>query len=346
MPHPVLSASRGAPPHPSRAARPVAWATVADPGPDVAILLTGCDALAATIRGFRTLLPRATVLVYDDGLTPAAVAEVGTAGGILRGATSGSRRAQVRRMLADVDADIYILAHGVGPEDVCLAPLIVAEIDGNARDLVDVSRLAAGAGGDAGDRLLSRAVDFLFGQGGDMLSSDFKACSRRFARSYRVAAAGPERASALDLSLHALRLRLPVGRLTALSAGRAPSSGPPPARTIAGWLGLLHLVWRLLVEERPRRVLGLLGLAIVAAGIATALPPLTIYRWRGTLPFGPATLMSLMLMAAGAGLGAAGAALDALAAARQEVARVGVENIPRRGERAPPQSSVSQSSVS
>ena len=77
------------------------------------------------------------------------------------------------------------------------------------------------------------------------------------------------------------------------------------------------------------------------AGIAAALPPLTIYRWWGTLPLGPATLLSLALMAAGACIGATGAALDALAAARQEVARVGVESIPRRAERQPSQSSVS-----
>ena len=245
-------------------------------------------------------------------------------------------------MLADVEADIYILAHGTGPEDVCLAPLIVAEIDGGERDLVDVSRLSGPPRGDAGDRLLSRAVDFLFGQGGDILASDFKACSRRFARSYRGAGAGAgrERAAALDMALHALQMRLPVGRMTALSAGR-PAGQAAPARTAMGWADLLRLIGRLMVEERPRRVLGLCGLAVVAAGIAAALPPLTIYRWRGTLPLGPATLLSLALMAAGACIGATGAALDALAAARQEVARVGVESIPRRAERQPPQSSVS-----
>lgn len=322
--------------------RPEGWTAAVDPGPEVAILVTGCDALAATVRGFRTLLPRAAILVYGDELTPATAAEAEGAGAAVRRVAPCSRRALVRRMLAEVEADIYILAHGTGPEDVCLAPLIVAEIDAGERDLVDVSRLSATPGGDAGDRLLGQAVDFLFGQGGDMLSSDFKACSRRFTLSYRSAgaAAGGERSAALDLALHALRLRLPVGRMTALSAGR-PAGAARPARAATDWADLLRLIGRLMVEERPRRVLGLLGLAVVAAGIAVALPPLTIYRWRGTLPLGPATLLSLVLMAGGACLGATGAALDALAAARQEVARVGVENIPRRAERRPPQSSVS-----
>ena len=304
------------------------------------MLITGCAALPATIRGFRTLLPRAEILVYGSDLTPEGVAEGEAVGATLRRVPEVSRGALVRRMLAEVEADIYILAHGAGPEDVCLAPLLVAEVDGGGRDLVDVARLAVAPRGDAGDRLLSCAVDFLFGQGGDMLSSDFKACSRRFARSYRAAAAQPERDSALDLALHALRLRLPVGRMTALSASRLP--GPAaPARSLAGWWALVGLIAGLMVAERPRRVLGLLGFAVVALGIAVALPPLTIHRWRGTLPVGPGTLLSLGLMAGGACLGVAGAALDALVAARQEVARVGVENIPRRAEGRPPQSSVS-----
>lgn len=342
MPHPVLSASRVAPSGPpsSRILRPAGWTPVADPGPEVAVLITGCAALADTVRGFRTLLPRAEILVYGADLAPEAVAEGEAAGAAVRRVPPGPRGALVRRMLAEVEADVYILAHGVGPEDVCLAPLLVAEVDGGGRDLVDVARLAATPRIDAGDRLLACAVDFLFGQGGDMLASDFKACSRRFALSYRAAGPNPDHGSALDLALHALRLRLPVGRMTALSASRRP--GPAaPARSPAGWWALLALIARLMVEERPRRVLGLFGLALVALGIAVALPPLTIHRWRGTLPLGPAALLSLGLMAGGACLAAAGAALDALAAARQEVARVGVENIPRRAEPRPVQSSVS-----
>lgn len=335
MVHPVLSTLRPVPPAapPGRVVRTAAWAARPDSGPAVAVLITACRDIAATVRCYRTLLPTAEVVLYGDDLPPETIAAGEASGATVRVVPASGRNALVRRMLAEVDADIYILAHGAGPDDACLAPLIVAEIGDRDQDLVDVSRLGGGdLAGDAGDRLLARTVDFLFGRGGDMLASDVKACSRRFAVSYRAVGSGDAGlASAPDLALHALRLRLPVCSVAAL--GRGPAADRTcPARTIAGWMALLGLVGRLLVEERPRRVLGLTGLALVAAGIATALPALTIDQWRATLPLCPATLVALALMGGGAGVGAAGAALDSLAAARQEVKRVGVAAIPRRAE--------------
>ncbi len=335
MAHPVLSTLRPAiqAASPGRVARTPAWAARPDTGPAVAVLITACRDIAATARCYRTLLPTAAVLLYGDDLPPETIAAGEAAGATVRVVPGSCRNALVRRMLAEVDADIYILAHGAGPDDACLAPLLVAEIGDRNRDLVDVSRIGEGdLAGDAGDRLLARTVDFLFGCGGDMLASDVKACSRRFAISYRAAGPGdPGLASAPDLALHALRLRLPVCGVAALGSGPR-SARPGPARTISGWMTLLGLVGRLLVEERPRRVLGLAGLAVVTAGIATALPALSIDHWRATLPVCPATLVALALMGSGAAVGALGAALDSLAAARQEVKRVGVAAIPRRAE--------------
>lgn len=335
MVHPVVSTLRPVSPAapPGRASRTAAWAARPDTGPAIAVLITACRDIAATVRCYRTLLPTADVVLYGDDLSPETIAAGEAFGATVRVVPASGRNALVRRMLAEVDADIYILAHGAGPDDACMAPLIVAEIRDRDRDLVDVSRVGGGAhAGDAGDRLLARTVDFLFGHGGDMLASDVKACSRRFAISYRAAGSGDAGlASALDLALHALRLRLPICSVATLGRDPPPER-PCQPRTVSGWMTLLGLVGRLLVEERPRRVLGLTGLAVVAAGIATALPALTIDHWRAALPLCPATLVAVALMGGGAALGAAGAALDSLAAARQEVKRVGVAAIPRRAE--------------
>lgn len=337
MLHPVPSVSRPdtiAPPR-GRVARPEQWRVHPDPGPEVAVLLTGRGDAAAAARGYRTVLPRAGLFLYASDLSPAACRAAEEAGATVRHVAPAGRDALVRRMLAEVDADIYILADGASPDDVCLAPLIVAEIGQRGCDLVDVSRVAQGPAGDAGDRLLALTVEFLFGRGGDMLTSDFKACSRRFAASYRTTRAWQttrawrDRASALDLSLHALRMRLPTASVAALAA--VPR--PPSHRSPAEWGALLALISSLLVQERPRRVLGLLGLAIVALGLCVALPRLTIHGWRAALPLDPSTLLALALVACGGLVGATGAALDSLASARQEVTRLGVGAMPRRAER-------------
>ena len=324
---------------PSRAATPAAWVRrPEDVGPEIAVLLTGCRDPAAAVRAYRTLLPRAQLWLFGSDLAPADRAGAEAAGAGVRSVAPSPRDALVRRMFTEVDADIYILAHGTGAEDACVAPLIVAEIDAG-RELVDVRRSCADRAGDAADRFLGRAVDFAFGGGGDVLESDFKACTRRFALSYRRTAprGGSDATSARDLALHALRLRQPVGRVTALAAGKS-ERGPSKPRGAAAWLAVLGTVVRLLMEERPRRVFGLIGIALAAAGIAVAAPELKIHRWHAVMTPGSRTLAAFALLGAGAVVGAAGVLLDSLASARQEVKRLGVAAIPRRAER---QSSVS-----
>ncbi len=339
MSHPLLSAfarhGRDAASKP--VARPARWSARPDAaGPEVAVLLTGCGDVAAAVRGYRTVLPRAQAWLYGSDLSAAERTAAEAAGAGVRAVPPSSRDALVRRMLAEVDADIYILAHGAAADDVCVAPLIVAEIDAG-RDLVDVHRLAGSPARDAADRLLGRTVDFAFGGWGDIIDSDFKACSRRFALSYRRTTPrdGSDAASARDLALHALRLRLPVGRVAALGAGQ-PDAGRPAPRGLGGWASIIGIAARLLVEERPRRVFGLLGIALVAFGVAAAAPELRVHHWRGTLLPGPRTLAALALLAAGAALGVAGLLLDTLASARQEVRRLGAAAIPRRAERRRP----------
>lgn len=334
MSYSLLSAPRRRDAVPNRVAQPATWAARPDAsGADVAVLLTACRDLAAAVRGYRTVLPRARIFLYGSDLSDEVRASAQTAGAEVRDVPPSSRDALVRLMFAEVDADTYILAHAAGADDVCLAPLIVAEIDAG-RDLVDVRRFAGAPSGDTADRLLARTVDFAFGGWGEALASDFKACSRRFALSYRTTAprGGADAASARELALHALRLRLPIGQVAALGVGR-PDDGPTPPRGLAGRAATLRMAGRLLVDERPRRVFGVLGLAVMALGLAMAVPALNVQAWRASLSPGASTLVAVALVASGAGLGAAGVLLDTLASARQEVARLGVAAIPRRAVR-------------
>ena len=339
MSQPLLSRfpTRGHDTAPIRLPRAAPWpARPEAEGPAVAVMLTACRDVAAAVRGYRTVLPRAQVWLYDPDLSPDERGAAEAAGADVRLARPSSRDDLVRRMFAEVDADIYILAHGAGADDVCVAPLIVAEI-GAGRDLVDVRRFSGAPGGHAAERVLGRAVDFAFGGGGDALTSDFKACSRRFALSYGRTRRrdGSDHTSARDLALHALRLRLPVGQIAALGTGQAaPGARAPLGR--ACWAETLGIVARLLVEERPRRVLGLLGLGLIGLGLAAAAPELRIHHWQAVLVPGPEIVASVVLLVAGGAVGAAGIALDALASARQEVGRLGVAAIPRRADRGAP----------
>jgi hypothetical protein len=303
--------------------------------PDVAVVLTNWsspDPITAAVRGFRTVLPGADVFFYHGGCRPDCAVAAETAGAASRLAVAANPNGLLRRVFAEIDADIFILADGERC-DPCLAPVIVAEIENRDRDFVNVARLrmAGDPAPDGGERLLDWTTNFLFGRGGTDMRAGYKGCSRRFARSYQAETGDLD--AALTLTLHALKLRMPLGEVAAV--GRpSPPLQMGTGRDARSAVKLLRLVAFLLVNERPRRVFGLAGLALVAAGIAVALPLLEIHDWHATLRFCPASCVSLGLMGSGAALGIAGTALDILAQARQEVQRLGYLAIPRRADRA------------
>src|SRR5437773_9569050 len=63
-------------------------------------------AIAATVAGFRAALPGATVYVYDNNSTDRTREIAAKAGAIVRGERQQGKGPVVRRMFADVDADV------------------------------------------------------------------------------------------------------------------------------------------------------------------------------------------------------------------------------------------------
>ena len=290
--------------------KPEAWAQVQAGRTSTAILIVGketSEAAETLKRCFATALPNTDVVPF----------------------VGGDRSALVCRMFAEVKASAYVVAnHADDPLAVARA---VAAIERDGADLVVVAALPEAAFADIGDHLLTMTLDYLYGCGGGPVDAVAVACSRRFAQSY----AGD--GTALDLTLHALRRRMPVDEVAMLNVANA---GRParPRRSVRDWLALAALIMRLFAEERPRRTFGLVGIAAIAAGIASATPAIRIHDWHAGLLPGWDSVLPLGLTGVGVGVMAAGLLLDAMAQARQDVSRIGYLAIPR--------SAVDQSSVS
>src|SRR5262245_12899425 len=70
--------------------------------------------IATVVAGFRALLSEATVYVYDNNSTDRTAEVARAAGAVVRRKTHQGKGNVVRRMFADVDADIYVLVDGDG----------------------------------------------------------------------------------------------------------------------------------------------------------------------------------------------------------------------------------------
>ena len=86
-------------------------------------------AIRKVVEDFRTRLPDATILVYDNNSTDRTRQVARAAGAQVRSERLQGKGHVVRRMFADVEADIYVLVDGDDTYDASVAPAHGAATD-------------------------------------------------------------------------------------------------------------------------------------------------------------------------------------------------------------------------
>src|SRR6202453_3388620 len=120
-------------------------------------------AVATVVADFRKALPSAEILVYDNNSSDRTVAVARDAGAQVRSERRQGKGHVVRRMFADVDADIYVLVDGDATYDAASAPTMIARLVEERLDMVIGARVDQDAGAyrpghRTGNRLLSGFV--------------------------------------------------------------------------------------------------------------------------------------------------------------------------------------------
>ena len=85
-------------------------------------------AIGDVVRDFRAALPEAVVYVYDNNSKDGTILRARAAGAVVRSETRQGKGQVVRRMFADVEADIYVLADGDGTYDAAGAPSMIEQL--------------------------------------------------------------------------------------------------------------------------------------------------------------------------------------------------------------------------
>ena len=168
-------------------------------------------------RDFRAALPQATVYVYDNNSTDGTADAARAAGAVVRRETHQGKGNVVRRMFADIDADVYVLVDGDATYDAPSAPAMIARLLEERLDMVVAARVACttmpptGAAIVTGNRLLTGFVATVFGAAFTDILSGYRVFSRRFVKSFPVLSGGFEIET--ELTVHALELELPVAEI-------------------------------------------------------------------------------------------------------------------------------------
>src|ERR1700758_5823074 len=175
------------------------------------------EAAVATVVGdFAKALPLAQIYVYDNNSSDRTVEVARAAGAEVRSERRQGKGNVVRRMFADVDADIYVLVDGDATYDAASAPemieaLVEAHLDMVVGLRVDQVEAAYRRGHRLGNRMLTRFLSSMFGQQFEDVLSGYRIFSRRFVKSFPVLSDGFEIET--ELTVHALELALPTAEI-------------------------------------------------------------------------------------------------------------------------------------
>ena len=306
---------------------PARLAGEAGAAPRIAVLVPCYNealTIAAVVRGFREALPQAVVYVYDNNSGDGTAEAARAAGAVVRFERRQGKGNVVRRMFADIDADVYVLVDGDDTYEVAAAPRLVAELVDNGLDFVNGARVSTAAaayrpGHRFGNYALTELVRIIFGrQFTDMLSG-YKALSARFVKSFPAMSSGFE--TETELAVHALELRMPCGEIETAYKER-PEGSVSKLSTWRDGFRILKLIARLVKDERPLQFFGILGLVVGLCGIALGAPVVATYLETGLVPRLPTAVLSIGLVILGVLSFFAGLILDMVTRTRQEMKRL------------------------
>ena len=301
--------------------------------PRIAVLLPCYNeavAIGPTIEAFARALPGATIYVFDNNSSDGSAEVAQAAGAIVRRVRQQGKGHVVRRMFADVDADIYVMADGDATYEAAAAPALIEAMLADQLDMVVGARkseveAAYRAGHRLGNSLLTGLLRQLFGRSFTDILSGYRVFSRRFAKSFPVISEGFEIET--EMSVHALELRMPVGEIVTAYAARTEGSTSKLSTFRDGWR-ILRMMITLYRLERPLWFFGFFSFILAAAGIILFIPVLTTYLDTGLVPRFP-TLISIVGLAILAALGLlTGLILDTVTRGRQEMKRLAYLSYP------------------
>lgn len=284
-------------------------------------------AIGRVVAGFSAALPGATVFVYDNNSTDGTIAAARAAGAVVRREPQQGKGNVVRRMLADVEADVFVLVDGDDTYDPSAAPAMVRMLLEERLDMVTGVRVTAPAGAGAayrpghvfGNKVLTGLVAAVFGDRISDMLSGYRVFSRRFAKSFPALAEGFE--TETEFTVHALELRLPVGEIATAYRERPPGSLSKLSTFRDGWR-ILRSIAGLVKRERPLAFFGLIAAVLVGLGAVLFVPVLGTYLDTGLVPRMPTLMAVVGLWILGSLSMACGLILDTVTRGRREMKRL------------------------
>lgn len=301
----------------------------------VAVLLpcyNEANTIGEVVHAFQQSLPDADIYVYDNNSSDNTVETALLAGAIVRSERLQGKGNVVRRMFADIDADVYIMADGDDTYEAAAAPRLIEKLVSENLDLVNGKRVvdesveaAYRPGHKFGNVLLTTMVSTFFGSGIEDMLSGYKVFSRRFVKSFPSLSSGFEIET--ELTVHALELRMPIAEVDT-AYGERPEGSESKLSTFGDGFRILKKIAILIKDERPLQFFSTVFAVLLGAALILSVPLIQTYLDTGLVPRIPtAVLITGMTLLSFLSL-ACGLILETVTRGRQELKRLQYLSVP------------------
>lgn len=281
--------------------------------------------VAKVVRDFRAALPGCVVYVYDNRSGDGTGDIARAAGAVVRREERPGKGGVMRRMFAEIDADIYVVTDGDATYDATAAPAMIERLLRDDLDVVTGVRdhgerdAAYRRGHRIGNRAFNALLGMLFGERPTDMFSGYRAMSRRFVKSFPAEAHGFEIET--ELTVHALELRVPTAEVVT-SYFERPAGSTSKLSTYRDGLRILYTMARMFRDVRPLPFF--FGFAVLFAAVGLALGAEVVAEFIATrfvsrLP--TAVLATGLILLASLSV-ACGMILDSVARGRREMKRL------------------------
>lgn len=287
-------------------------------------------AIGKVVADFREELPTAEIYVYDNNSSDRTYEMAQLAGAVVRREPRQGKGYVVRRMFADVEADIYLMVDGDSTYDCRMARHMIAALVEGDLDMVNGARRqtspsAYRAGHNFGNLMLTGLVRLLFGKGYRDMLSGYRAFSRRFVKSFPVMSAGFEIET--ELTIHSLELEMPVSEIQ-VGFDERPEGSESKLKTFSDGLRILWMITKLLKQERPMTLFGIAGVVCTIAAVVLAYPIFVTFFETGDVPRFPTAVLVTGLMLVAFLSWVCGLILDTVTRGRKETKRLRYLDLP------------------
>jgi hypothetical protein len=295
--------------------------------PTIAVLVPCYNeeaAIGQVVRDFRAALPEATIYVYDNNSRDRTVLVAAEAGAIVRHETLQGKGNVVRRMFADVEADVYVMVDGDDTYHAASAPALIHKLLSEHLDMVNGARVteieaAYRPGHRFGNILLTSLVTIVFGRRTADMLSGYRVFSRRFVKSFPTLSKGFEIET--ELTVHALEMRMPITEVATPYKDRPPGS-VSKLSTFRDGFRILFMIGKLVKEERPLEFFSIVAALLALIAVVLIVPIVITFFETGLVPRLPTAVLSMGLMILAFLALAAGLILDTVTRGRREMKRI------------------------